>query len=204
MQEMSREGRLDGLDRVESLRSKVDHLVGRFRSAPQGYSGFFDYVRVQQDELDEVYAVDASLFGVVDELAQKIEGLVVAEDMGAVLGPVADAIEDVSRQFDRRGENPQWAGPILQTERAKPSSRRIVVCLFGLWWPQTDKLLRQLAIRQLVIRGTRHPVGPRAASLVRGHPGSIEVGLEQLGSIQLGSIQLGSIHSVPYNIVFNS
>jgi len=98
-------GELDGLDLVEKLRSKIDHLVGRFRSAPQGYSGFFDFVRIRKDALDDVYATDAALFSVVDGLAKSIESMKSeSEPLAQMIQRVTESLEDVSSKFDRRGE----------------------------------------------------------------------------------------------------
>jgi hypothetical protein len=98
-------GQLDELDDIENFRSKLDHLVGRFRSAPQGYSGFFDYVRIKEEQLNDVYVTDASLFGVVDELAGEIESMKTRnESIGEMLHSVAQKLQDASTQFDKRAD----------------------------------------------------------------------------------------------------
>ena len=98
-------GKLDGLDEIDRFRSRLDHMVGRFRSAPQGYSGFFDYVRVREEELNEVYVLDASMFQTIDELAAKIESIKDSVDtFQEKLSEVTKELEEVDRNFDKRSE----------------------------------------------------------------------------------------------------
>ena len=68
-------GEIDGLTHCDRLRSKVDKLILGLRGAVRGYSGVFDFVRVKEDVLDDVYKLDISLTEAVDKLAGEIEGL---------------------------------------------------------------------------------------------------------------------------------
>ncbi len=105
VQNLTSNGVLDGLDRVERFRSKLDHVVGRFRSAPHGYSGFFDYVRIKEEQLNEVYVTDVSLFQSVDELGVQIETLKTSDQSPAeALSGVTDKLDDINRNFDKRNE----------------------------------------------------------------------------------------------------
>jgi hypothetical protein len=54
-------GRLDELSRCESIRSRLNLLQSRVEGAMRGYSGFFDFVRVDAALLDQVYDHDLSL-----------------------------------------------------------------------------------------------------------------------------------------------
>ena len=64
---------IDVLPQVDRLRGRIDKLIGRIRGAMQGYSGFFDLVRVREDLLDRVYEHDVALMKQVDLLAADIE-----------------------------------------------------------------------------------------------------------------------------------
>ena len=59
---------VDAIPPIDRLRVRLDRLLGRIRGAMQGYSGFFDLVRVDESLLEEVYAHDASLDELVDGL----------------------------------------------------------------------------------------------------------------------------------------
>jgi len=76
-------GQIDALPQVDRLRGRLDKLIARIRGAMQGYSGFFDLVRVREDLLDRVYEHDLGLMRRVDALSQAIEGLPDALDRTA-------------------------------------------------------------------------------------------------------------------------
>jgi len=68
-------GQIDLLPQVDRLRSRLDKLIWRIRSAMQGYSGVFDLVRVREEVLDRVYEHDVALMEEVDAAATRIEQL---------------------------------------------------------------------------------------------------------------------------------
>ena len=61
---------VDVLPQIDRLRVRLDRLLGRIRGAMQGYSGFFDLVRIDVPLLDRVYEHDAALNEQVDAFAQ--------------------------------------------------------------------------------------------------------------------------------------
>ena len=64
---------LDELPVIDRVRNRLDGLISRIRSAVHGYSGFFDFVTVNESLLDEVYDYEMLLFGEVETLASKLE-----------------------------------------------------------------------------------------------------------------------------------
>jgi hypothetical protein len=51
-------------------------MIGdRIRFASYGYAGFFDLVKVREEELDRMYEFDASLLEGVDGMKEAVEGL---------------------------------------------------------------------------------------------------------------------------------
>ena len=68
-------GQIDALPQVDRLRGRLDKLIARIRGAMQGYSGFFDLVRVQEDLLDRIYQHDVQLMRQVDALGNAVEQL---------------------------------------------------------------------------------------------------------------------------------
>jgi hypothetical protein len=73
-------GQIDLLPQVDRMRGRLDKLIWRIRSAMQGYSGFFDLVRIREDELDRVYEHDVGLMQQVDTLGRAIEELPERQD----------------------------------------------------------------------------------------------------------------------------
>jgi len=96
-------GQIDLLPQVDRLRGQLDKLIWRIRSAMQGYSGFFDLVRIREDLLDQVYEHDVALMQQVDNLAQGIEALPALQDqITTELGQLRGRIDELQQQWDLR------------------------------------------------------------------------------------------------------
>jgi hypothetical protein len=98
-------GRLDRLTDSERAKTRLDGLILKMRAAMRGYSGFFDYVRVDLGLLDRVYEHDLALVQDVEALAQAIEQLSAKLDPAeSSIADVLRRIDEVGRKFDSRGE----------------------------------------------------------------------------------------------------
>ena len=81
------EGKLDLLDDLEAAAIKLRTFVDRIKTASYGYSGFFDAVRVNSDELEKIYAFDIALLEGSDEVMHAVEN--VEASMGTDGAPAA-------------------------------------------------------------------------------------------------------------------
>ena len=98
-------GRIDQLTTWERVKNRLDALILRFRSAVRGYSGFFDFVRVNVDLLDQVYEHDRMLVQSVDKLAGAIEQTAGGADLSeTTTRQWLEQVEDLDRAFSKRGE----------------------------------------------------------------------------------------------------
>jgi hypothetical protein len=96
-------GRIDELPPIDQARGRLDKLAGRIRGAVQGYSGFFDLVRVDEQLLDRVYTHDAAFMAHVDGLANAIEALTGQQDrLPQAVAALIDQIDAAGRQWDDR------------------------------------------------------------------------------------------------------
>jgi hypothetical protein len=96
-------GQIDLLPQIDRLRGRMDKLLGRIRGAMQGYSGFFDLVRIREGELDRVYEHDVKLMDQVETLAKAIEELPDQPDRIAEAVPeLLDRIDELEQQWDVR------------------------------------------------------------------------------------------------------
>ncbi|MHC4399098.1 MAG: coiled-coil domain-containing protein [Planctomycetota bacterium] len=96
-------GKIDALPQIDRLRGRLDKLIGRIRGAMQGYSGFFDLVRIREDLLDRVYEHDVALMEQVDALARRIEELPDQPDQIASGVPeLLDQIDTLEQKWDVR------------------------------------------------------------------------------------------------------
>ncbi len=96
---LAESGQIDVLPQVDRLRGRLDRLIARIRGAMQGYSGFFDLVRIREDLLDRVYEHDVGLMQQVDALGRAIEQL--PDEPGRIPDGVADLLEQIDA-LDRR------------------------------------------------------------------------------------------------------
>jgi hypothetical protein len=96
-------GQIDILPQIDRIRGQVDKLIGRVRGAMQGYSGFFDLVRVREDLLDRVYEHDLALIQEVDALGEAVEALPGHHDrIAGSLPALVEQIDALQARWDVR------------------------------------------------------------------------------------------------------
>jgi hypothetical protein len=101
IRDWSRSGSLANLDLASSLEKLLDRFANRIRHADYGYTGFFDAVKIYEEELEKIYQFDLSLVTVVEGLAGAIDALpsTAAEEE---LRNMLQAVEQADRTFDER------------------------------------------------------------------------------------------------------
>lgn len=105
-------GALDGLTQCERIRTRLDGLINQMRSDVRGYSGIFDFVKVREDLLDQVYEHDMSLLDDVEALAASIDALKTGvEPPATAVPPIMRQIEEVERLYAKRGDLLKGLGP---------------------------------------------------------------------------------------------
>lgn len=97
-------GQLDQMTQCERVKSKIDALINKMRGAVRGYSGFFDYVKVDEDLLDRVYEHDMALVKDVENLAANIGNLATQNNGAASADELVRRLDDLDRRFEKRGE----------------------------------------------------------------------------------------------------
>jgi hypothetical protein len=96
-------GNIDALPLCERVHGRIDTLASRMRGAMRGYSGFFDFVRVDDEVLEDVYQHDMTLVGEVDALVASIDQLRAASDPpDQGLNTLLTRVEDLERRFAER------------------------------------------------------------------------------------------------------
>ena len=104
--------KIDYLDDCERVRTRLDTLAARVRGAVRGYSGMFDYVRVDEDLLKQVYDLDVTLVDEAEWLVKAVDEVLVPEkDPAAAIAEILKRVEALHRQFDRRSDLLQGLGP---------------------------------------------------------------------------------------------
>jgi hypothetical protein len=96
---------LDDLPSIDRLRIRLDRLLGRIRGAMQGYSGFFDLVRIDVPQLDQVYEHDAAMTEQIDAFALAAGQLPGKRDqVQAAVSELLGQLDEIERKWDEREE----------------------------------------------------------------------------------------------------
>jgi predicted RND superfamily exporter protein len=101
---------LDILVDVDRLVAKMDRITEKVNHASYGYSGFFDIVKIKEENLDRMIAFDNQLVESVNALAAEIDGLksqMLSGDytnLKSKIQTVTDKVELLEDAFDKRQE----------------------------------------------------------------------------------------------------
>ncbi|MFQ5612906.1 MAG: hypothetical protein ACE5H9_12310 [Anaerolineae bacterium] len=84
------------LDDIGQASRRLQTLIDKIKGAAQGYAGFFDAAKVQEQELDALYEFDYNLLLQADQLAEAVGAVQTALDSG-VDSDVAPAVRRLTR-----------------------------------------------------------------------------------------------------------
>ena len=94
------------LDDVDGATMRLQTFIDRLETATYGYAGFFDAVRVKEDELDQLYNFDLALDEHVDEITAAIDALASVamskEGTGEAVAQLSSATAAANETFSRR------------------------------------------------------------------------------------------------------
>ncbi|MCX6054989.1 MAG: hypothetical protein NTZ74_08765 [Chloroflexi bacterium] len=68
-------GKIEFLDDMEIAAVRLRQFIDRIKTAAYGYSGFFDAVKINEEELVKVYQYDLTLITLGDEVSSAIDNL---------------------------------------------------------------------------------------------------------------------------------
>ena len=69
------QGELKYVDDLEATAIKLRTFADRIKTAARGYSGLFDAVNVNEEELTQIYEYDASMLVLVDDVSRAIDNV---------------------------------------------------------------------------------------------------------------------------------
>ena len=73
--EMISEGGIALIDDMEKAAIKLRTFIDKIRTATYGYSGFFDAVKINEEELAKLYEFDNAFFVLADEISHAIDNV---------------------------------------------------------------------------------------------------------------------------------
>lgn len=89
--ELGRKLFMDAIGEADRTAKRMEKVMDRVRFASYGYAGFFDLVKVRENELDKIYEYDAGLLEDVEKISRSISEL-------------EDSLESQSEARSRIGE----------------------------------------------------------------------------------------------------
>ncbi len=110
------QGEIQYVDDLESAAIKLRTFADRVRRATRGYSGLFDAVKINEQELAQLYQYDAAMLEMVEEAGRAIDNVetsVGSDGLPAAIRHLVSTCRQIDVFFDRReevilsGSNPQ-------------------------------------------------------------------------------------------------
>jgi hypothetical protein len=109
-QELSRDI-VRAMDYAEALGradTKLMGFIGKINNAPEGYAGFFDAVKVNEDDLARVYAFDESMLAYADQIDADVNALEKAvledDDIDERIRALDNTLREANSAFNSRQE----------------------------------------------------------------------------------------------------
>ena len=90
---------LDVLTDIDRLTAKMDRITEKVNHASYGYAGFFDIVKIKEDNLDRMITFDNQLLDEVDALTASIEDLK-SQLLSGNYSNLKDKIQAVTDKFE--------------------------------------------------------------------------------------------------------
>jgi hypothetical protein len=73
--DMVNEGMIEFVNDMEGASIKVRQFIDRVRTASYGYAGLFDAIKIDSEELSELYRYDLAMFNLADEASRGIDNV---------------------------------------------------------------------------------------------------------------------------------
>lgn len=100
-------GHIDVLDEIEIGAIRLRQFIDRVKTAAYGYSGFFDPVKINEEELEKIYQYDLTLLAMADEVASAVDNLEASIDSDgfpASIRNLNQKAQDCLDAFNQRSE----------------------------------------------------------------------------------------------------
>lgn len=98
-------GGISYMSRIQSIDTRLRTLIDKIQSAPQGYAGLFDTVKVNEEALKSVYAFDHGLLAYEDQLAGGLRAFgdaIGTEQVSAVIDQLDALVTELNSTFAKR------------------------------------------------------------------------------------------------------
>jgi hypothetical protein len=98
-------GELQYLDDIETAATKLQTFIDKVSGAAYGYSGFFDAIKINEEELARLYEFDAVLLEGADEVSRAIDNVeasIGTDGLPAAIRHLVGLTQDLVSTYERR------------------------------------------------------------------------------------------------------
>jgi hypothetical protein len=106
-QDFASAGELQYLDDLETAATKLQTFIDKVSHAAYGYAGFFDAVKIKEEELAKIYEFDLAMIELGEEIERAIDNINASIDTDGLPASIRHLISltrDLVSSYDRRDE----------------------------------------------------------------------------------------------------
>ncbi len=114
---------IDHAEPMGRVDTRLMGLIGKVKDAPQGYAGFFDAIKVKEEDLARIYAFDETMLNHADQIAAStavLEKAVMDDgDIAGAIRALDSEVKEANTTFDGRDEVIKGIGDPAATDELK-------------------------------------------------------------------------------------
>ncbi len=109
-QDLLKSGNLDAISEIDGVSGRLQRFIDRLQNATYGYTGLFAPIKVEAEELDQIYAFDMALASGVDTLSGAVGSVESAADgeargeLNSAIDRLSSVVNDLNDRFDQRSD----------------------------------------------------------------------------------------------------
>ena len=101
-------GLIEFVDDMEKAAIKLRTFIDKITTAPRGYSGLFDAVKINEKELESIYQFDAAFFDLAEQVGRALDNVEASlgdrEALPAAIRNVTSLARMAVETYNRRSE----------------------------------------------------------------------------------------------------
>jgi hypothetical protein len=106
--DMVSQGMIQYVDDIEKAALKLRTFIDKMSTAPRGYSGLFDAVKINEKELEAIYQYDAAFFDLAEQVGRALDNVEASLADEAALPAAIRNVTSIARMavetYNRRSE----------------------------------------------------------------------------------------------------
>ncbi len=107
-EDLAQAGNIKAMRPIREIDTRLRTLIDRIETAAQGYSGWFDPIKIGPEELEKLYAFDEAMLQYVERIGYSINAVesAVAKEEGVAeaLKTVEKNVKEAAQVFSMRGD----------------------------------------------------------------------------------------------------